>query len=45
MKKKRESFIGYERSFILGSLNPDSTMKSKYIYSPLFIAFFADVAA
>ena len=39
MKKKRESFIGYERSFILGGLNPDSIMKSKYIYSLLFIAF------
>ena len=27
-----------------GSPNPDSTMESKYIYSPLFIVFFADVA-
>ena len=38
-EEKKENFIGYERSFILGSLNPDSIMKSKYIYSLLFIVF------
>ena len=27
-----------------GSPNLDFTMESKYIYSPLFIVFFADVA-